>query len=65
MKRLVWVGVVAVLVLIARWLAYALAAPSPLGNQLKASAGGPSLVVVTIVAVSLAAAAARTTAFRL
>jgi len=55
-KRLVWVGVVALLVLIARWLAYALAAPSPLGNQLKASAGGPSLVVVTIVAVSLAAA---------
>jgi hypothetical protein len=56
MKRLFWVGVVALLVLIARWLAYALAAPSPLGNRLQASAGGPSLVVVTLVAVGLAAA---------
>ena len=56
MKRLVWVGVVAVLVLAARWLAYALAAPSPLANRLEASTGGPSLVIVTLVALGLAAA---------
>jgi hypothetical protein len=55
-KRFAWVGVVALLVLTARWLAYALAAPSPLGNRLEGSAGGPSLVVVTLLAVSLAAA---------
>ena len=56
MKRLPWVGVVALLVLATRWLAYALAAPSPLSNRLEASAGGPSLVVVTLVALGLAAA---------
>jgi hypothetical protein len=55
-KRLAWVGVVALLVLATRWLAYALAAPSPLSNRLEASAGGPSLVVVTLVALALAAA---------
>jgi len=55
-KRLPWVGVVALLVLATRWLAYALAAPSPLSNRLEASAGGPSLVVVTLVALGLAAA---------
>jgi hypothetical protein len=55
-KRLAWVGVVALLVLATRWLAYALAAPSPLSNHLEASAGGPSLVVVTLVALGLAAA---------
>ena len=58
MKRLVvtWAPAVALLVLAARWLAYALAVPSPLTNRLEASAGGPSLVVVTIVALGLAAA---------
>ena len=30
MRRLLWLPVVAVLVLAARWLCYALAAPSPL-----------------------------------
>jgi hypothetical protein len=55
-KRLAWVGVVALLVLATRWLAYALAAPSPLSNRLETSAGGPSLVVVTLVALALAAA---------
>jgi hypothetical protein len=55
-KRLAWVGVVALLVLATRWLAYALAAPSPLSNRLEASAGGPSLVLVTLVALGLAAA---------
>ena len=55
-KRLAWVGVVVLLVLVTRWLAYALAAPSPLSNRLQASAGGPSLVVVTLVALGLAAA---------
>jgi hypothetical protein len=54
-KRLIWVGVVALLVLIARWLAYALAAPNPLGSRLEASAGGPGLVIVSLVAVGLAA----------
>jgi hypothetical protein len=54
-KRLAWVGVVVLLVLVTRWLAYALAAPSPLSNRLQASAGGPSLVVVTLVALGLAA----------
>ena len=57
MKRLVvtWALVVTLLVLATRWLAYALAAPSPLSNRLETSAGGPSLVVVTLVAVGLAA----------
>ena len=52
----VWLGVVALLVLVARWLAYALAAPSPLANRFEASAGGPRLVVVTLVSLGLAAA---------
>lgn len=51
-----WLGVVALLVLAARWLAYALAAPSPLANRFEASAGGPSLVVLTLVSLGLAAA---------
>jgi hypothetical protein len=53
MRRLLWVPVVAVLVLAARWLCYALAAPSPLAGRLEASAGGPRLVVVTLVSVAL------------
>jgi len=57
MKRaLAWVGTVALMVLIARSLAYALAQPSPLANRFQASAGGPSLVLVSIVALALAAA---------
>lgn len=55
MRRLLWLPVVAVLVLAARWLCYALAAPSPLSGKLEASAGGPRLVVVTLVSVALAA----------
>ncbi len=55
MKRRVWVGVVALLVLATRWLAYALAAPSPLSSRLEGSAGGPGLVVVTVVSLGLAA----------
>lgn len=56
MKRLaVWVGLIVLLVLAARWLAYALAAPSPLSGTLQASAGGPSLVAVTLVSLGLAA----------
>ncbi|HEY2938416.1 MAG TPA: hypothetical protein VGJ27_01240 [Gaiellaceae bacterium] len=50
-----WLGVVALLVLAARWLAYALAEPSPLANRFEASAGGPRLVVVTLVSLGLAA----------
>jgi hypothetical protein len=46
---------VALLVLIARWLAYALS-PSPLARALEHSAGGPSLVVVTLVSLGLATA---------
>ncbi len=51
-----WLGLVALLVLAARWLAYALAAPSPLANRFEASAGGPSLVVVSLVGLALAGA---------
>ena len=52
-RLLVWPAVVALLVLTARWLAYALA-PSPLARVLEHSAGGPSLVVVTLASVGLA-----------
>lgn len=52
-----WAGTVALLVLVARSLAYALA-PSPLARALEHSAGGPSLVAVTLVSLGLAAAAA-------
>jgi hypothetical protein len=51
----VWVGVVALLVLTARCLAYALAEPSPLSDRFEASGGGPGLVVVTFVSLGLAA----------
>jgi hypothetical protein len=51
----VWAGTVALLVLTARWLAYALA-PSPLARVLEHSAGGPSLVTVTLVSLGLALA---------
>jgi hypothetical protein len=47
-------GVVALLVLAARWLAYALAEPSPIANRFEASAGGPRLVVVALVSLGLA-----------
>jgi hypothetical protein len=50
-----WLGVVALLVLAARWLAYALVQPSPLANRFEASAGGPRLVVVAVVSLVLAA----------
>jgi hypothetical protein len=52
-RFLVWPAVVALLVVIARWLAYALA-PSPLARVLEHSAGGPSLVVVTLVSLGVA-----------
>ena len=52
-RFLVWPAVVALLVLIARWLAYALGA-SPLARVLERSAGGPSLVVVTLVSLGVA-----------
>ena len=55
MRRLLWLPAVALLVLVARWLCYALAAPSPLAKPLQASAGGPRLVVVTLVSLGLAA----------
>jgi hypothetical protein len=55
MRRLLWLPIVAVLVLAARWFCYALAAPSPLSGKLEASAGGPRLVVVTLVSVALGA----------
>jgi len=61
-KRLaVWLGLIALLVLAARWLAYALAAPTPLSGRLQASAGGPSLVAVTLVSFGLAALVATLT----
>jgi hypothetical protein len=51
-----WLSTVALLVLVARWLAYALAEPSPLANRFASSAGGPSLVLVSIVTLALAGA---------
>jgi hypothetical protein len=55
MKRaLAWGGTVALMVLVARWLAYALAQPSPLANRFTAAAGGPPLVLVSVVSVALA-----------
>jgi hypothetical protein len=57
MKRVAaWLGSVALMVLVARWLAYALAQPSPLANRFQSSAGGPSLVLVSVVTLALAAA---------
>jgi hypothetical protein len=50
-----WLGLVALLVLVARWLCYALAPPTLLSTRLQASAGGPRLVVVTLVSLGLAA----------
>ena len=54
-RSLLWLGPVALLVLAARWLTYALAPPSLLANRLEGTAGGPRLVVVTVVSLSLAA----------
>ena len=50
-----WLGLVALLVLVTRWLCYALAPPSRLSTRLEASAGGPRLVVVALVSLALAA----------
>jgi hypothetical protein len=50
-----WLGTVVLMVLAARWLAYALAEPSPLANRFEASAGGPPLVLVSFVSLALAA----------
>jgi hypothetical protein len=55
-RSLLWLGPVALLVLAARWLTYALAPPSLLANRLEGTAGGPRLVVVTLVSLVLAAA---------
>jgi hypothetical protein len=54
-RFLLWLGPIALLVLAARWLTYALAAPSPLTTRFEASAGGPPLVVVTVISLALAA----------
>ena len=53
-RLLLWPAVVALLVLTARWLAYALS-PSPLARVLEHSAGGPSLVVVSLLSLGLTA----------
>jgi hypothetical protein len=55
-KTVGWLGTVALMVLIARWVCYALAQPSQLDNRFQASAGGPSLVIVSVVTLALAAA---------
>jgi hypothetical protein len=52
-RLLVWPSAVGLLVLTARWLAYALE-PSPLANRFEGSAGGPRLVVVALVSLGLA-----------
>jgi hypothetical protein len=51
-----WLGLVALLVLVTRWLCYALAPPSLLAARLQGSTGGPRPVVVTLVSIGLAAA---------
>jgi hypothetical protein len=56
-RGLLWVGVAGLVVMTTRWLCYALA-PSPLANRFEASAGGPRLVVVTLVSLLLATAVA-------
>jgi hypothetical protein len=53
-RLLLWPALVGLLVLTAHWLAYALA-PSPLANHFEDLAGGPRLVVVTLVSLGLAA----------
>jgi hypothetical protein len=58
LRALPWLGLVGLLVLAARWLAYALAAPSPLADRLQGSVGGPPLVLVTLVSLGLAFAVA-------
>jgi hypothetical protein len=55
-RFLLWPAAVALLVLCARQMAYALE-PSPLARALEHSAGGPSLVIVTLVSLGLAATA--------
>ena len=55
-RFLLWPSAVALLVLCARALAYALA-PSPLARVLERSAGGPRLVTVALVSLGLAATA--------
>jgi hypothetical protein len=55
-RLLLWPAAVAVLVLCARGLAYALA-PSPLARLLERSAGGPGLVTVTLISLGFAATA--------
>jgi hypothetical protein len=56
LRVLLWSAAVALLVLCARVLAYALA-PSPLARVLERSAGGPSLVTVALVSLGVAATA--------
>jgi hypothetical protein len=53
MRRLLWLPAVALLVLSTRCLCYALAPPSLLSGRLEASAGGPRLIVVTLVSLGL------------
>jgi hypothetical protein len=55
-RLLLWSAAVALLVLCARVLAYALA-PSPLARLLERSAGGPGLVTVTLISLGFAATA--------
>jgi hypothetical protein len=59
-RGLLWLGALALLVLAARWLTYALAPPNPLTTRFEASAGGPGLLVVTVVSLGLAAAISTT-----
>jgi hypothetical protein len=54
-----WVGAGALVVLIARWLAYAVV-PSPAARLLEQQAGGPGLPVLTLVSLTLAGGTAVT-----
>jgi len=55
-RPFVWLGVLTLLVLVARSLAYALSTPTDLSGRLEGSAGGPRLVVVTLTSLGLAVA---------
>ena len=56
-----WGALVALLVLITRWLCYALAPQTPLASRLEHTAGGPQLAVVTLVSLGLALAVSTAT----
>jgi hypothetical protein len=57
-RTLLWSAIAALIVLAARSLSYALGPPTPLAVTLEHQAGGPQLVVVTLVSLAIAIAVA-------